>query len=238
MNRLLLVMCILGLSTSCTVHRGTVSMSLLEKNMKYQDVAFGVFQFYKILGFGGLSQDAVIYEAKKEMYKNYPLSPDETYANFTLDITKTFYIVFSQIKVTMTADIVKHIDKSDNKPYSIKYMDIIGKMNESDVKLFEVGDTVIHDLEKDGIIISFVKEDEIRILFKTKKGESNTKNVSIFEIHTNKKDYNGNKIGGIYSFEEIINGEKVILTGEIIGIGINSILIKNKEGKLQVVQTN
>ncbi len=70
------------LISSCSTHFGSMSTPLLDEDYVYEDIAFGVSQTNHFFGIGGLSKDAVVLEAKRQLFLNRPLSKNESYANF------------------------------------------------------------------------------------------------------------------------------------------------------------
>ncbi len=67
----------LVLSSCVATHLRTISSTAVDKPVSYVDVAYGVAQTDKYFALGGLSQDALVLEAKRELYRNRPLKPNE-----------------------------------------------------------------------------------------------------------------------------------------------------------------
>src|ERR1035437_4337245 len=130
MKKLLTSLTIICFMTSCvTYHQGAISSSTVSRTVKYQDIAIGVSQINKFWGLGGISKDALVLEARREMIKNRPLAPKEQYVNFTVDFKYTFWPIVSQTKVTMCADVISFSnDSTGEEVYSSKYKDkLLGK---------------------------------------------------------------------------------------------------------------
>ena len=70
-------------------------------------MATGVATATRILGFGGLSKDALVAQAKKNLLENYSIKDGQVLANITVDFKYTFILLYNQTKVTMTADIIE-----------------------------------------------------------------------------------------------------------------------------------
>jgi hypothetical protein len=102
---LLLITCL----SSCAFHGGVISgsASISSKNFKTVNSAKGVANATRILGIGGLSKDALVAEAKKNLLEKYPLKDGQVLANITVDFKNTFILLYTQTKVTMTADIIE-----------------------------------------------------------------------------------------------------------------------------------
>jgi hypothetical protein len=108
-KQILLLVIVTILTSSCAMHWGmmTGNASLSSNNFKMVKIATGTATATKILGFGGLGKNALIYEAKKNLMENFPLKEGQALANVTADI-KTSYIFFvSTEKATVTADIIE-----------------------------------------------------------------------------------------------------------------------------------
>ena len=229
MKRIFLAVILIFLIASCATHQGTINMSAIDKNIIYQRTAIGISQSHRVLGIGGLTRDALIYEAKKELYKNFPIQANEAYMNFILDIKKSHFILYSQTKITITADIVDLTGDSVTQPFSKNY---INQLENSDLykpKFFEIGDSIIFDIDKKGVIISFPRDKYVTIQYITQKGTLQMKNMSVYDIYTCKKNYGKYKIGDIFIYEIMINKELVSKAWEIVAIGENSLMIKSPE---------
>jgi hypothetical protein len=97
--------------TSCASHIGsfTSSASLSAPNFRYVKLVKGETEISKILGFGGLSTEALVSDAKINMFQNYPLKDNQAYANISVDFKNSNFLVVTKTKVTITADIIEFI---------------------------------------------------------------------------------------------------------------------------------
>ncbi len=232
MKKLLIPLSFIILLSSCATHQGMISSSSLNRPVKYNDMAYGVSQTNQILGLGGLSKDALILEAKKELINNRPLKQNETYANFTVDFKRSFFPFYSQTKATMSADVVSFTDDLLSDPYSEEYKQKLTHKSLAN-KLFEIGDSVYLDHRKKGVIISIEDIDRVRVLIKTKKGNTKTKILSTKKIYTGEKSYKGYKVGDMYIFSRDLNGNTVETSGRIILLGMDEMIVKTGVGKLK-----
>jgi hypothetical protein len=94
---------------SCATHNGYLSSNavITDNNFKIVGVGVGESQTSKIIGFGGLSQNALVYEAKKNLYANFPLKPGQALTNITVDFKHENYSwIYTKMKVIVTAEIV------------------------------------------------------------------------------------------------------------------------------------
>lgn len=207
--------------TSCASHFGMLSNSSISRPVVYEDIAVGVAQSNQFLGMGGLAQDALVFEAKRELMRNRPLKNDEEFANFTVDFKRTFLIVNLRTKVTVTADVVSFDTDSGIGTYSDNYTQKLSGINMSN-ELFTIGDSVLFKKEKKGVLISAVNDHVVRIQFTTGRNKIRTKNVSINEVFTTSKSFRGFNIGERIIFTSLNEGSWKSRGGTIIGLGTNS----------------
>ncbi|HZK68468.1 MAG TPA: DUF6567 family protein [Paludibacter sp.] len=222
------------LMTSCvTYHHGAISSSAVSRTVKYQDIAIGVSQINKFWGFGGVSKDALVLEARREMTKNRPLGAKEQYLNFTVDFKYTFWPIVSQTKVTMCADVVSFSNDSTGEVYSTKYKDkLLGKSLSNE--LFAIGDSVIFNKTHEGVIISIEDVDIVRVLYKSKSDKNRTKRISINKIYATNKSFLGLTPKTWYTYSSSINSEQKN-TGYILGLGLKSLMVKNSSNYIDFV---
>ncbi|MDA3890233.1 MAG: hypothetical protein PF517_01060 [Salinivirgaceae bacterium] len=227
----LLIFTIIVAISSCTIHRGSISNSVVEKPVKYEDIAIGVSQANKFFGLGGISHDALIYEAKCELVRNRRLKPQEQYNNFTIDIKHSNWLIYSQVKVSVIADVVKILDHKTEDVYSEEYLKKIIEGNSTN-KLFELGDSILLKDGIDGTIISIIDDKIVRIAYKTESGNIKTKRISMDKIYSMNKSYMGYNIGDYYFSIPGYSGE-VIDNAKIIGLGLKSFLGKDRKNTLK-----
>lgn len=228
MKKTLIIITTMLLLSSCAVHHGLISTSSINRNVKYVDIAYGVSQTKMLFGIGGLSQDALVLEAKRELVKNRPLKANEEYANFTVDFKRSFFPFYSITKVTVSADVVRFINDSISNPVSQDYKDKLASRYLSN-SLFEVGDSVIFDKRKIGTIISFLNANNVRIEYKTKSDKTRTKKISLKDIYSPKKTYKGYKAGD--NFDYYLRNDKKA-RGKIVGLGLKYLLIKTIDNNI------
>ena len=230
MNRLLKWIFVFGVFmslVSCAMHHGSVSSSVIDKSVRYEDMAIGVSQANKLFGLGGVSQDALIFEAKRKLTKNRPLNPNEQYNNFTIDIKTSFWPFYEQVKVTVGADVISILDENDSNIYSDLYLKKIscGDMSND---LFSIGDSIIIKKKINGTLISFEPNNKVRVAYQTKRQRLRTKKVSINKIYTKNKSYNGYNVGDdyIYILSSAKDGSATCL--KVSAVGLKAFLIKDK----------
>jgi hypothetical protein len=99
---------LLVLLSSCALHSGMIGGSVPAANTAcvQTGTAYGSSKTQQILGIGGTRRDALVLDAKQDMYQNYPLSPGQQYGLITLDFKRSFFPFFSSFQVTISADIL------------------------------------------------------------------------------------------------------------------------------------
>ena len=234
MRRLSVVLVSLYILTSCASHHGIISSSSINRSVTYEDVAYGVSQTNTYFGVGGLAQDALVLEAKRELMKNRPLKPDEEYANFTVDFKRAYWPFYIQTKVTVSADVVRFINDSIYDPYSENYKNKLSSLNLSN-DLFAVSDSILFEKSKKGTIVSIEDIDRVRIVYKTQSGKIRTKKISINDIYTMSKTFKGYKIGDRFIYSVKVSGEEKQTSGKIVALGLNSLIIRDNSNLLQVL---
>jgi hypothetical protein len=109
-NYFLLFFTVLIISSCASTNSGTFASSatLNAANFKYVKLIKGTSETTKFLGMGGEVKDALLADAKANMYENYPLKDNQAYANICVDYKYSSYLVIIKtVKVTITADIVE-----------------------------------------------------------------------------------------------------------------------------------
>jgi len=103
--RLLLIVLV---TSSCATHLGYLSSNavIVDNNFRIIGIGVGESESIKIFGFGGLKKDALVFDAKKDLYKNIELKSGQALTNITVDLKNEYYIVYSKLKVIVTAEIV------------------------------------------------------------------------------------------------------------------------------------
>lgn len=241
MRKIILYSIVGYLLMSCATHEGTFSASCFHRKVKYEDISIGTAKTSIIFGFGGLSKDALVLEAKRNMMRTRPLKGSEQYANYTLDRKTTFYTYFLiQTKVTLTADVVSFTNDSLADPYTDKYKSrLLGKSFANN--LFIVDDSVIFENHnKSAIILAFDKGNKVKLLYRTEADNLKTKSVCIYDIYSKSKSYNGQQVGGRFAFTETNKktGAELLTSAKIVGLGLKTLLVKPTSGKIKKMAYN
>lgn len=210
---------VIPLVMSCATHSGTISTTHINTNTIFEDIATGTCKSKYFLGMGGLNHNTMINTAKQELYKNRPLKKDESYANFSVDIKQTNYIILFEHMVTVSADIVREVPTSPEQRFSSNY----NKKEESPYgNLFKIGDKVLDTSFNEGEIIILNKNKAL-----VKYADNSQKFKKLSTIYTKNNTHNGVKIGTIFS-----DGPH---QGKVIAVGVKKIVISDHKSILHTV---
>jgi len=111
------------LCSSCAFHSGTFESSAAIANNQFRIVgtANGYAEKIQIFGFGGFNKDALVYEAKKDLYAKYPLAKGMALANATVDFKVSFLPFVRTTGVIIRADIIDFNPTTVNATYKSFY---------------------------------------------------------------------------------------------------------------------
>lgn len=171
-----LIVCSSLLLGACAFHSGQFVTDLPNDPVEHIDVAVGVAQTTRLFGLGGTGKDALLREARQAMIANRPLVDDEAYNNYTIDVKRTYFLIGSKTKVTMSADVIAPKDTVSNPSYSTEYLSKVDQSISHYDTLFHMGDSVIYDHNEMGEIVGFEGHDnkDVRIQYRTSGGELRT----------------------------------------------------------------
>ncbi|MGD9994990.1 MAG: DUF6567 family protein [Salinivirgaceae bacterium] len=237
MKQLVFFLSVALLFSSCVAtHLGTINSSALGKPVSYVDRAYGVAQTQKYFALGGLSQDALVLEAKRELYRNRPLNSHEEYVNFTVDFKNTwvFFPVYTQTKVTLSADVINFNPANPARVFTDEYAKKLSSPFPAN-PLFSVNDSVLTRSGKEGVLLAFTNETKVRVLFLTKNDKLRTKKLAVNKLFTRSKSYKGFTVGDSYFFSKEYKGIEEAANARIIGIGLNHLLVKEPNGNVSKV---
>lgn len=244
MKQLLIFLFSVSLLSCTTLHSGVLTGNNVYPNQKIVDTAIGTEKATYVFGIGGNNKDALVYNAKRNLYKNFPLKKDQVYSNFTIDFKNSFRIVYFERKVIVSADIVTlnndfseedDADIVEQKQVDFKSKKSVEKPKETKnpkFEFFEAEDlVVVYDDEKyvRGTITS-VADFFITVQLKDRDNILETKNYGIDKVFLiDDKLGLEDKIGEIVFFEKKLkNGTMQKTEGKISGIGKKSLLMEYK----------
>lgn len=140
-NPFFLLLILITFLTSCATHQGYMGSNavIVNKEFRVLGIAKGQAHSTRVLGIGGLHSDALVYDAKNDLYSSIELKPGQALTNITVDFKRSYYLVFSRTKVTVTAEIV------DFNPSSDPHENIYGFVEKNG---FKVGDFAVVEIGK------------------------------------------------------------------------------------------
>lgn len=198
--------------TGCTVHRGQLVDLNHGKAVDAEDQAIGYASATYVFGIGGNSSNVLLKEAKDNLIENRPLRKGERYANVNLNISTSYYLIFSKTRFILSADVVS--DENENGSAS----KLRGKF------FFQLGDEVIYS-DKDSLGEFMGKADaETAIVKRTaKRGHQKFEVFPLDQLFRNHGKHNGFSVGQEVSYSGKFTGK-----GKIVGLGPTTVLIEDK----------
>ncbi|MFZ4796228.1 MAG: hypothetical protein ACOYMA_01965 [Bacteroidia bacterium] len=125
---------ILLLFSACSFHTGNVSSGAhIDCPMIY--IATGAASTTRFLEIGGFNKDALIVQAKNDLYRKFPYKKGIKLSNFSVDYKNTYFLLFHTTYVTVSADVYDCNSFPENDSIMNKIPSING---------FSIGDTVLH----------------------------------------------------------------------------------------------
>ena len=226
------------LVSSCAFHSGIMTSNPNFTSPDYELTSFatGTASTEKFFGIGGLSKDALVFEAKKNLYSNFPLKKGQSYSNLTVDFKNAFYLIYCKTTVTISADIVQpDTEKTGNEKYQPLFNKLKGNQNSKEGQILSlgninVGDTVMtysSNKVRDYIVTNILSNDHYVI--RSVKSATNTKNVDRSELFIT-KDVNNNSFPFKINQEVSLNNSGDLQKGKIIAIGENESIVEAKQG--------
>ncbi len=249
MNRTLIIFLSMTLLSSCAYHSGVMTGNafLSDSDFTIVDLAIGRAEITKVFGLGGISTDALVFEAKRNLYKNYPLSKGQALANVTVDYKKEFYLLYSKNVVIISAEVVDF-----NKKDSTSIIEDINTLHHNISKskdIFYPGAKVYisdHDVYRQGEVMD-IKHSKLIVQFFDIKNRLRTSNYSINSVFLYDRSNSeiailGYKIGEDVKLkmtqEDSMGGSEIKINGTIEALGYKYALIEynvgSKKAKIKV----
>ena len=218
------ILSVILILSSCAFHSGTISSNVPNEPMIHKDIAVGYSSTNIVLGFGGLSKDNLISQARKNMVLSRPLVGAEQYNNVEVNIKNTYYLIGRKTKVTINADVIEPKDSLTQATYSETYLNRI-KSNDLDLELamFSINDSVFiyGNNCPSGRITRFLENESsslVEVSYRNSEGTLVTRNVKPNKLYLVKPEHMGLNILDRYK------------DGVILGFGNKNILIKSMYG--------
>lgn len=186
-----------------------------------------------VFGIGGLKTQALVYEAKKDLYRSYPLSEGQAFANISVDFKRSYIFFVSKTIATLTADVVEFnegsydsVQKGMNQLVEYKSDSIAAASHP-----FKTGQ-VVGLFERNSLItvriLSDVNTDKDKYIVEY----TDPSNGSIQSVKPTKLYFLSNN--NLITNAKFRIGDNVKTpssgTSEVVAIGIENYILKNKYG--------
>lgn len=238
-----LTLIILMITSSCAFHIGTMSgnADLHGNSFELIDIAVGRASTLRVFGIGGLKKDAIVLEAKQNLYKNNPLKTGQAFANVTVDFKISHYLIVTKSDITISADIVQFNSQNGNND---SVQTVFKNIEKIGLRLKDPLDSQFNETFM-GDSIVFIKQEKIekgKVIASTKQNDYffikhtlNTEHSNILKIPKNKVYFISKpklietntslKLNQQIEFQR--NG--IQLNGKVIGLGFNEALIQTNQ---------
>lgn len=160
------------LLASCSYHMGTIGGGtgvITNNQFANIDFAYGTAKTTNFLGIGGNKKDALVLEAKRNLYLNYKLKPTQVIGQTTLDFKRTFFFPILITKATVSAEIIDF--SADSVMFKATNENRNRFINPKKGGQFEIGEEVFYfknsntlfsatilDYRKDNYIIKYIDQ--------------------------------------------------------------------------------
>lgn len=217
---LILLSLILISWTSCTVHKGQVISLDYGNTVRPENQAFGYSSASYFLGIGGNKTNVLLKEAKDNLVANNPLGPNQQYSNLNLDVSTSYFLIFTKQNVILSADITS--TQADNES-AIE--------EQSEKQVFTRGDSLFSkNNEYVGTFKSEINNSQVLILKNSKSGRQKLVKSKTWHVFKRHGSYKGYSIGEEVKFFGQFRGR-----GQIIGLGKYDALIRDNSNELNKV---
>jgi len=220
---------------------------LSSNNFKIIEFAHGTSTTTHILGIGGLSSDALVLEAKRNLLRSSPLRKGQALANITVDFKRAYYFLVNKTTVTVTADIVDF----NNDPDLDNEIEEFNNQLQKDVyKSFDIGEdvfTVVLDISTRAKLLA-VGKFRCTLMYDDINGGSSTEKVMNYLVFKSNPDVRnkthfGYDIGDkvkISLFKDLGSGiQKISTIATILGLSDNNIYVEFVEnGQVKKAEIN
>lgn len=231
------------LFTSCAVHLGMItptSTNLRDKQVEYSDIAVGYSKVFYVFNFGGFGKDALVNEAKRNLYLSYPLQAGQSLENLTLDFKVARIFFYTKMEAIVIADVLQG-DTSIKITYSKNYKNFLNANNLLAFNNFSLNESV-YCMNRGPMYSKIIKVGKRRatVFYINKRGAIKIKNVWYSGLYKMNNDLpleltNGFKVGDNVIFTDL---NRTIAyggaEGKIIGINSTGAIVKTAADAVQV----
>lgn len=204
------------------------STALTDGDFRIVNFVSGRAKTTHIFGIGGLKPTALVHEAKKDLYLNFPLEKGQAYANITVDFKRSFFPLVGTTIATVSADLVE-FNPSAEEP------DIFSRLVSKEKSLNQIGDDTPEYIKASESLGVLLHEEFKTMKLHERKGKNRYELISsdsvayvfnvttIFQIEAGVVQFNHRFDVGDF-VEWIDKGESV--KGTIIGVNPETAIIK------------
>jgi hypothetical protein len=175
---------------SCSFHTGNVSTGIIP-DCPHTNVVQGTSSTNIVFGIGGLKKDALIAEAKKDLYARIDYDKNLKLSNFSVDFKNTYYPFVLNTKVTVSADVYSCAEPNAdvNSEQFLQNYPLINGIRKGDRVYFErenaiMAGKVVEHYENDFIQVAYFDDGITKYLTiphtKVFKSSSSTSNLTNF----------------------------------------------------------
>lgn len=199
MKKIISILSILLLFSACSFHTGNVSSGAhIDCPMIY--LATGSASTTRFLEIGGFNKEALIVQAKNDLYRKFPYKKGIKLSNFSVDYKNTYFLLFHTTAVTVSAD----VHDCNSIPGNDSIMNQIPAING-----FRVGDSILYlyfngeheTVINKAILVSFGNNDKVII---KDAGIKKPFKRSIYNIYKATSSTENNYIFGFNIGEEVV----------------------------------
>ena len=134
MKKIISILSITFLLSACSFHTGNISSGAhIDCPMIY--IATGTASTTRFLEIGGFNKEALIVQAKNDLYRKFPYKKGIKLSNFSVDYKNTYFLLFHTTVVTVSAD----VHDCNSIPGNDSIMNQIPAING-----FSVGDSILY----------------------------------------------------------------------------------------------
>lgn len=205
---------------SCTFHKGQIVDLNYGQAVSISNQAVGISSAGYFFGLGGNKSSVLLKEAKDDLIRNRPLKANEKYVNQNLNVSTSYFLIYSRTKFTITADVIS----TDNNSSTDQLKSIEKNNNE----LFNYGDSLISKSQAfKGVFIEKMGTSEVKVINRKQVHQL----LNSDKVYRKNGQYKGYQIDEKISFKGEFKG-----SGLIKGFGTKSVLVVNKDGSKYTVK--
>lgn len=220
---------------SCALHHGSITSTAShcqDKNIEYADVAVGYSKVIYLFGFGGMHKDALVNEAKRNLFGSYVLKNGQSFENTTLDFRVFLLGPFVKMEAIVVADVVQR-DSSYKVSYSNAYRNFVISGTNTSKEGFKLNESVLYNrgnAYKAKIVR--LNRQKANLFYINSRGAVKVKNVAYHDIYRTYTPAGFEEKYG-YKLHDTVNfvvgtvaTEVGAPGGEVVGINDTNILLK------------